>query len=302
MADASNLLTSADFPVDVAGTESIARAIKNVVDVGFSSRENPLLIVVVGQPASGKSRTVVHIQREYERPMVTLDSDELRLLHPRMNDIIRTDPYRMDVLSNAPVSTWMAALIEHCRHSKLDTIIENTLTNPAQIRQTARAFKDEGFTARLELLAVPEPVSRLGIVTRYLAGVDGDDFPRWTTEASHRKALSSAPEGVRQLESVFDEIQVRDRKGGALHTGTDAASAAGAFEKRLSEGLSPDQFEEWIADYTEVAPRVGRDISIVDRTRTVLRNLVADAEDIIPPGRLPEAHATLIETVRNVNS
>lgn len=152
-----------------------------------------------------------------DTPAVVLDSDALRLNHPLLPQIMASDPQRMDVLSNGPVGGWMSGLIDHARHRGYNTVVENTLTNPEQVAATARAFSDAGYTVSIAALAVPEQVSRLGIVTRYLAGVDHDEFPRWTTENSHSRSYTGMLTGLESVTNVVDQIDVFDRQGDLLY-------------------------------------------------------------------------------------
>lgn len=150
-------------------------------------------VFVTGRPAAGKSRTIDRISAALDTLAVVLDSDVLRQNHPAMPEIMAQDPQRMDVLSNGPVGYRMSGAIEHCRELRYNTIIENALTNPTQVSETARSFRDAGFTVMIAALAVHEKVSRLGIITRYLAGVGTDALPGGQRTICRQSPVSWTP-------------------------------------------------------------------------------------------------------------
>lgn len=297
MVEGSSRLTSADFPVTESERAKLLRAFVGQLDAQCVRRSDPVLGVVAGQPAAGKSRTITEIQREAGRAFAVLDSDELRLWHPRLEEIRQRDPFRMDVLSNGPVGEWMSGSLTHCRDHRYDTLLENTMTNPDQVRTTAESFRGAGFSVQADVLAVPEAQSRLGIVTRYLTEVDVGPSARWTTEASHTGAFAGMSAGLRELEGVFDAVRVRDRDGGVLYTGNDTDAAATVLDTHRGQAWTPAQSRAWRSDYARVCPRLVEPGMITDQTRTVLRNLVTDAEKIMPHKELPPDHGRLARSV-----
>ncbi|WP_297005777.1 zeta toxin family protein [uncultured Corynebacterium sp.] len=268
------------------------------VDTPHSASPSPTLVVVTGQPAAGKSRTIDRISAALDTPAVVLDSDVLRLNHPAMPDIMERDPQRMDVLSNGPVGFWMSGVIDHCRQHRYNIIIENTLTNPKQVSETAQLFHDTGFAVAVAALAVHEEVSRLGIVSRYLAGIDTDAFPRWTTERSHTTACHGMVSGLATINGSVDTIEVYDRQGHPLYAGSNGTAAAEAVTRERTTPLTDRQIQEWTTDYLRALPRLSDPAIVTAQTRTVLTNVVADAERIFRESgteALPVEHHQLKE-------
>lgn len=263
------------------------------MDVDTARSAVPCLTFVTGQPAAGKSRTIDRISAEFGTAPVVLDSDVIRLNHPMMDEIISRDPQRMDVLSNGPVGEWMSGLIEHARESGYNVIIENTLTNPSQVAETAGKSHEAGYEVRVAALAVPEDDSRLGIVQRYLTGLDNDPYPRWTTERSHSSAYTGMVDGLEQITGVVDAIEVYSRSGESLYSGVDGAAAATAVTEYRGLPKNADQLALWAAGYLGVVDRLPAPGMITDQTRTVIRNLLHDADRNIDLVDLPDAHLHL---------
>ncbi|GAA4263922.1 hypothetical protein GCM10022255_112850 [Dactylosporangium darangshiense] len=60
----------------------------------------------------------------------------------------------------------MAAAERHLIEHRVDTIIETTMRDPGDFVEPARMFRDAGYRVEAVIMAVPEPLSRLGIVDR----------------------------------------------------------------------------------------------------------------------------------------
>ena len=236
-------------------------------------------MIVAGQPAAGKSRTV-HAAVKSLGSAVVIDSDEFRQLHPQLAEIMRRDPQRMDVLSNGPVGYWVDNALEYCRANRLNTILESTLTRPEQIHDTVNRFRSHGFTAVAEVLAVPPAISRLGIVSRYLAG-HHPSTRRWTTNNAHHRAIEGLADGIRQLHGVFAEITVRDRSAAELYRGTDTDAAAAIITAQHTRALTAQENADWASDFREACPRMLEPGFITAHTATVSRLITDDAARLL---------------------
>jgi UDP-N-acetylglucosamine kinase len=290
-------LTAADFPVSAERRARVLRDLLEVMDTELTAPSQPQLVFVTGQPAAGKSATITRIQAGLSQRAAVMDSDEIRQNHPQMPEIVAADPQRMDILSNGPVGEWMGGSIEHARQRSYNTIIENTLTNPAQVTETAGEFRQAGYGVSVAALAVPEHVSRLGVVTRYLAGTDSDEFPRWTSERSHSAAYSGMVTGLQEMTGVVDTIEVYTRQGDQLYAGPDGDAAARAVVEHRAAPLSAEDVARWAGDYGVAAGRVMSDGLVNESTSALLGQLARDAERVIPPADLPVEHHRLLDAL-----
>ncbi|WP_165242645.1 zeta toxin family protein [Corynebacterium lizhenjunii] len=231
------MYTAADFPVSDAYRE---RMLRLGCETMFEEPSNsPTVVYVAGQPASGKTVATGSLPSEF----VVLDSDELRQQHPAMDEIMRVDPLRMDVLSNGPVPYWMSGLIDYGRSNGYSMVIENTLSNPDFIASEIAKFHAAGFSVRLVALAVAQEESRLGIVTRYLDAKEVSPYPRWTSEVAHTNAYKAIVPGLRALAPLVDELEIRTRDGRRL-------DSIDAIETERAEWFAHAAIrEDWLARF-----------------------------------------------------
>lgn len=253
------MLTADDFPVDANYREHVLR--RRIRYLFRETSARPEVIYVAGQPAAGKSVIIDSLATDH----VVLDSDELRHYHPALNDIMRRDPLRMDVLTNGPVPFWMSSLIGYARENGHSLIIENTLSNPEFIASEIEKFRAAGFSVRIVALAVAQEVSRLGIVQRFRAAQRTSKVPRWTNEVSHTNGYRAIVPGLRALEGRVDSLEIRTRDGRILDGIDD-------IDRERREWFEVDVVREtWLADFDAL------DLTGVER-ETLTQNLIADAQ------------------------
>lgn len=200
-------LSAQDFATTDEQKRTMLDTAWDLVSVDQVPADNPVLTYVSAQSAAGKSHMVSRLQRT--RPGVVVDSDEIRLLHPCLDDIVAADEIRMDVLSNEPVGFVFAGILNRCRTHRFNVYLENTLTNTETVKRTIRDFADAGYSFVVELVATPGEVSRLGIAQRYFAQHQpGLPSPRWTIMSGHDRGYSAVPEAILPVDDAVDTFRV----------------------------------------------------------------------------------------------
>ena len=251
-------LSAHDFPVDQKSIDQVcAQGIQNMDSV-TEPTQHPRLAIIVGQPASGKSSTISRLQEKLQPKPFVIDSDKIRQWHPQIDEIFRRDPIRMDVLTNTIVAPVTERLLTHAQESRYNLVIENTLTNPESVQGTIDSFKRQGYHTMVIALAVPEQLSRIGIVNRYREAIaQKSGYPRWTTSLAHQNAYEAIPEGLKQLRNI-DNVTVTDRSGATLYFGTDVKEAAVTIQTHRTKLWASTQAHEAFAHiYKQCKPLLG---------------------------------------------
>ncbi|WP_125196392.1 zeta toxin family protein [Corynebacterium bovis] len=290
MAGASRRLTAEDFPVSAEARRRIFADIVDELDAVVRPQKHPRLVFVVGQPASGKSRMLDRIESEAGHPVAQVDSDEMRLWHPDIDRIVAADPHRMDVLSNSPVGEWMSAAIAHCRTGRYDVVVENTLTAPEQVAATIGDFHDAGYRVEIVALATPGEVSRLGIATRYLDGVDNDRFARWTSRLSHDRAYAGMVTGLVALDGSVDRVRVYTRDVECVYDGTGCVSASEAVIAARGMPWSDETREAYRRDYVRMVSRLSDPGMLTATTAPLVADIISDGQRVLSAAELPDGH------------
>lgn len=275
------------YDLDAAALDRGWRELRSDIEIDHAPVEHPTVVFLGAQPAAGKSHAQAEILRWYDRPMFTVDSDELRAHHPAFEEIMSTDPQRMPVLTNQAASEWTRRSIQYARQHRLDTIIENTFHNPTVIRDSAADFRAAGHRVHAVAVAVPAEVSRLAMADRYLTSLEAGRVPRWTTLAAHDQAVTGASDTLSELHHTraVDRLTIIDRHGHRAydaHTDTPEWSTdpANALTDARKAHWSPATREDHARLYRHVAAAALRTDSVTDTTRAVFAALADDAERV----------------------
>ncbi len=217
---------------------------------------SPLLVLLGGQPAAGKTRAQEAILTTHPE-LVSITGDDLRQYHPDYYDLCVSEPIGMPA-ATAPVSGGLVKFaLDHALEHRYPVLLEGTFRDPEMVCGTATRFAAAGYRVEMVAVATPAPVSRLGTEQRYL-GADHPALARWTPPEAHEVALVGSSRVVAALEAspAVSQTQVHSRKR-LLYENTRTESGKWAEEPRgatvlrdeQERQLEVDQAASWLLDY-----------------------------------------------------
>lgn len=183
--------------------------VKEFVFGGYSPQVDPVLVLLGGQPAAGKSQAMAAAeQRHSDRQLVPLTGDELRSFHPDYQRLLDEEPWLFPQATGQASGAWVRMSIEYARDHGYSLILEGIFRDPAMTVATAEEF---ALTHRVEVvgLAVRAERSRLDSLHRYLDG------GRWTPPHVHDLALPQMLETIAAVEGspAVKRVTITDRTG-----------------------------------------------------------------------------------------
>ncbi|MQY24997.1 D-inositol-3-phosphate glycosyltransferase [Nocardia sp. RB56] len=262
--------------------------------------EKPELVVIGGQTGAGKSTMIAEIKNSFaERGGVLhLSGDDFFKFHPRYAELMRgvdADGIRHLV---PDIVHWFGMAIDHAIENRQHVILELAMADPVSEAATMRNFIDHDYTARAEVIAVPESQSRLSMISRYLGERVDNGVHRYTPPTLHDASYTGSQEMVRQLESAdpparVEALTVRDRNG-VLFENTRTPDGRWAAPPRAEEILAHERERAWTAaeqrGYREQLADVRRRIAEMAELRpdesatlTTLHRELRDTEALARP-------------------
>lgn len=220
----------------------------------------PTLVLVGAQPGAGKTRTVARALKDHSGS-VSVVGDDLRAFHPDFVDVMRDDPLRMPEVTAQAAGAWARMSSDYLRERQASVVFETTFRQPDAVVATAKEFRDAGYRVEVRALAVPEAVSRLGVLSRYAEQVRDQGAGRWTPQMFHDVAAEQMPKSLQRVitEGHVDRVLVVDRAGQTLHSAeleagaeTTLTAEAGAnaraavVDGRRLETLNPQAARAWL--------------------------------------------------------
>ncbi|MDP9850477.1 zeta toxin family protein [Streptosporangium lutulentum] len=133
------------------------------------------------------------------------------------------------------------------RERRVDVVIETTMQNPAFFADSVAQYRSEGYRPEVAFLAVPQALSRQGILHRYHEQVRDHGHGRLTVPEKHETSYS----GILTSAELIDAGRLADtvvvfRRGNTLlyanHVGPDGQRGA---PPRTRQAIEAERLRPW---------------------------------------------------------
>ncbi|MBC3844558.1 AAA family ATPase [Streptacidiphilus sp. 4-A2] len=160
---------------------------------GAVAQERPVVVFVAGQAGAGKTVVVdlVHAALAGRGGAVRVDRDLYKTLHPHYRRLLAEDVRTAGVRVREDTYQWAAQVEDLVRKGRYDAVVEAPLGRPEQFLAEIDAYRRSGYRVEIVALAVPEALSALGVLDRYLRLAE-QGRPRFVSWDNH-DACAAAP-------------------------------------------------------------------------------------------------------------
>lgn len=238
----------------------------------------PVVVFVAGQAGSGKTAVVdlVHAALGRRGGAVRVDRDAYKNVHPHYTSFLAEDVRTAGVRVRPETYHWQAAVEARVREGRYDAVVEAPLAHPQEFLTEIAAYRDAGYRVEIVALAVPEAVSQLGVLDRYLRLAE-QGRARYVSWDNHDACAAALVEVLRMVETghLADSVFVVRRAAGA------------ALETVYANALGPEG--QWCR------PAGAADAVLAERRRPwdaretgLFRRQLAEADRRLAGGGLPE--------------
>ncbi|MGW7821850.1 zeta toxin family protein [Streptomyces puniciscabiei] len=244
--------------------EVLDRVILPVATRQAVPQQRPVVVVVAGQPGAGKTTLADRMAAVLDRRggAVRVGRDLYKPLHRHYASVLATDVRTAGALVRPDTARWQAAVEAHVREMGFDAVVESALSDPDDFRASSRAYRAAGHRIEVVVLAIPEALSQLGIVDRFLteAADGGGRYVSWENHDTCAKGLL-ATLAVIETEQLADRVTVVRRDGTALYANE---LTGGGWRRRpaAERVVRAERARPWTAPETAV---FRRDLARTDR-------------------------------------
>ncbi|MBQ3213450.1 MAG: zeta toxin family protein [Clostridia bacterium] len=200
--------------------KEITKTILKVLTHNKTPSENPLAIIVGGQPGSGKTALISYTKQISSfRNFITIDNDFFRSFHPMADEIRQNYPSLFTQATDQLGMGITESIINFCLENKFDIILHQTLKNNRIGDDAICTLKDNGYTVGVRVFAIPFYESSMSQIERYLGQAEKLGYCRFATQEGHLKAYLGLPQTIDYLEKngFYDFIQVFKRSNDIAH-------------------------------------------------------------------------------------
>ena len=229
---------------------------------GITPKENPLGIILGGQPGAGKSNFIGHLKKEYP-DMAVVNGDDLRRFHPQFGKLLKEDEKNATDLTQDDCNYWVEKLIEFFSQQKVDVVIEGTMRRSEIVLDTIRLLAERNYNMETRTITVPFEISRASIFYRYEVQKSILGLSRYVRPESHEVAFVGIQNTLRAIFNSPDilRMQLSSRRESEYANKYDNTQTnriwekpenpADIFHELVTERLVPSELRYVLNLYTE---------------------------------------------------
>lgn len=110
-----------------------------------TSHDRPNAIILGGQPGAGKGGLTIAPVAELDGDVVTIDPDELRRHHPKVDQFRDEIPYTWSSRTHVDASAWADEAFDASSAAKTNLILDKTLGNGERAAELIRGLQKKGY-------------------------------------------------------------------------------------------------------------------------------------------------------------
>ncbi|WP_420310416.1 zeta toxin family protein [Streptomyces sp. YS-B37] len=235
-----------------------------VVTRAATAQTSPVAVFVAGQPGVGKSTfaDLVHHALAHRGGAVRIGSDDYKRAHPCYPALLAVDDRSAGVRIRPDTRRWQAEVEDYTRRHRLDAVIETALADPEEARTTVGAYRYAGHRVELAVLAVPEALSSLAVLRRYLRQVRATGAGRYVSAQNHDHCSRALPEVLRVIEAEqLANLVTVIGANGIRYLNRLAPNGSWSRPPRAAQALSAERTRPWTVTETrrfrDTVTRVG---------------------------------------------
>ncbi|MFG2042171.1 zeta toxin family protein [Dactylosporangium sp. NPDC048998] len=184
------------------------------------AQQQPVVVLVVGQPGAGKSVAQAAVLAQLGRTAaVAVDVDDLRTYHPSYEQLALADDRTAAAYTQRDAQRWLRMCIAEATSRRYDIVLSTTFADPGHAEALINRFRSLAYSPQVAILAVHELHSRLGVLDRYQADRAVLGYGRNTPPDYQRTAYTGLPATADRIDQhhLADTVHVYQRNGHQLY-------------------------------------------------------------------------------------
>lgn len=176
--------------------------------------DNPRAIILGGQTGAGKSRLLQASQQEFTGgDVVSINGDDLRQYHPRLEEILKSDEQRFAELTDPDVRPWTEKLFTRAIETHRNIVCEGTMRVSSPIMETMN-WVQERIRRHRSCDGGPRAIQPRQHHLRYEQRRAEKGFGRATAVATHDESYKGMPATIEEIKRYkrAGRVEVYDRK------------------------------------------------------------------------------------------
>lgn len=256
-------------------------------DIG--NAERPTLIVLGGQPGSGKTAvlTAVHAELEQSGPVIRIVADNLRSYHPEYLTDQTTDPERASRLTRTDAGIWSEKLLAAATERGVHVVFEATMRSPENVEEIMTIGRNANYRIEAHVLAVNPKVSWQGGHYRFEEMNNAGVAAVLPSQSDHDNAVSGLAGSLERIERrrLGDRVVLHTVDGEKPYDNVfergqwrSAPAARQVLEETRNRPLSRDEINRFAEVWEKILSRMqarSAPAEQIDQVRNQIRDDLA---------------------------
>ena len=252
--------------------------------------KQPLAVLIVGQTGAGKTRLAPVLRAAMAETgraaPAHFIADTYKAYHPFYARLAAEKPSSFASAAAGPdARRWLAMACALAARRRVDVLVESACRHPDDFSVLAAAFRAAGFCVCVAVLAVPDALSRLGVLVRFYARLPEAHSGRMPLRLTPRRVHDDSYAGLADAARYIDAEDVADavvvvRRGNLVAYAGRGGGAESALETERRRPLTGVELRVAEGDLEMLEglgdPEVG---SQVEEIRGLIARLGADRAD-----------------------
>lgn len=257
-------------------------------DIGTADRP-PTLIVLGGQPGSGKTAvlTASHTELEQTGPTIRIVGDDLRSYHPGFVAHQKADAATASRFTQVDAGIWSEKLLAAATERGVHVVFETTMRTPDNVEKVTTAGRSAGYRVEARVVAVSPRVSWQGCHYRFEEMHHAGAAARIPPRAVHDAAVTGLAESLERVErrKFADRVVIQRPNGELVYDNVlsngqwlAVATARQVLEETRSRPLSSEEIDSFATVWTRVVARMearSAPAALMDEVKTHSRDDLA---------------------------
>lgn len=218
--------------------------IKMLVTKGKHSVDQPIAIVLGGQPGAGKSGLYEIARERFSGNIVELDCDKFRQFHPQSKQLVqdaatygeKTNPFVFEVVDR---------LVAELGDQGYNMIMESSMKSSHTALENHALLSPKGYAIEACIMATPKDVSWKGVVDRYNEQLANGELARMVPQEFHDMVVAQIPGAADEIyrSGKMSNIRIYNREREVLYDmqRTPDISPKATLEERIQGVRTPVQ-------------------------------------------------------------
>ena len=231
-----------------------------ILDIGGAVPvDTPSLVILGGQPGSGKSSAIEMIEARFEGNIFALNGDDFKELYPDYAELVKANKEQ----ASHVVQDYSNYVVNHLKQEYSDLrynlIIEGTMRTSEVPISTIEEFKAKGYQAEAYVVASNYYASRTGCLLRMEMDIADNGYGRSVPIESHDAAYNNIPLTMQKLldSGQLENITIMSRSGhvlGDLKHGDNVIEIYQAHREKFS-----------LDEYTKVSANLNQALALMQQ-------------------------------------